>query len=74
MSIYEYDEEEHMRMEREEWHEIGWQEGKQEGKQEGEKRFANLTQALLKDKRTDDLLRASTEEEYRKKLYLEYQL
>lgn len=38
---------------------------------EGESRFARLTQLLLEADRTDDLTRAVSDLEYRKKLYLQ---
>ena len=45
-----------------------------EGKAEGENRFAGLTQNLIKDGRTEELLRAVEDKEYREQLYLEYQI
>ena len=45
-----------------------------ESKQEGEARFAALTEKLLKDQRSDDLLKATGDKAYRDKLYQEYQL
>ena len=48
--------------------------GKAEGKTEGEERFASLTEKLLKDFRTEDLLRATKDKEFREVLYQEYQI
>ena len=45
-----------------------------EGIQEGEKQFALLTERLLEAGRTQDLLRATQDQEYRKLLYKEYQI
>lgn len=50
----------------------GKREGKIEGNVEGEARFAILTQKLLKDSRTDDLLRATNDLAFRKALYCQY--
>ena len=44
------------------------------GIQEGEKQFALLTERLLEAGRTQDLLRATQDQEYRKLLYKEYQI
>lgn len=52
----------------------GREEGKAEGKTEGEERFASLTEKLLKDFRTEDLLRATKDKEFREVLYQEYQI
>ena len=45
----------------------------EKGIQEGEKQFALLTERLLEAGRTQDLLRATQDQEYRKLLYKEYQ-
>ena len=45
-----------------------------ESKEEGESRFALLTEKLLKDNRTDALLKATSDKSYRDKLYKEYLL
>lgn len=58
MSIYEYDEEQQRR----------WD------KEEGENRFAALTQLLLKEQQTEKLLRATKDKNYRETLYQEYNL
>lgn len=46
--------------------------GKAEGRIEGEAHFASLTEKLLKDSRTDDLLKATQDIAYREALYKEY--
>ena len=48
MSLYEYDEEKHMRMEREEWREIG----KRDGEKEGAEAMADVLFALLSERGT----------------------
>ena len=50
------------------------EEGVREGKNAGENQFAALTERMIRDGRTEELLRVSTELEYRKKLYREYGL
>ena len=49
-------------------------EAKKEGKSEGENQFAVLTKSMIRDGRTEELLRVSEEPEYRRKLYREYGL
>lgn len=56
VSIYEYDEEKHMR----------------QVKAEGEDRFAVLTERLLADSRTEDLQKAVKDKAFRADLYKEY--
>lgn len=51
-----------------------WNAGVDMGKQIGENRFAKLTRNLIKDSRTDDLLRAVEDKDYREQLYLEYKI
>lgn len=43
-------------------------------KREGEKRFAQLTEKLIKSSRTDDLLRATNDITYREELYKEFSI
>lgn len=66
MSIFEYNEEKHMKSEREEWHKIGLK--------EGEERLSRLIQALLHADRTEDMQRALSNPEYREQLYRENNL
>ena len=62
MSIYEYDEERQRIWDRE------------EGLRKGEERFATLASALIEAGRPDDILKATKDIEYRKKLYKEYKI
>ena len=66
MSIFEYDEEAVFEVVRKDEYE--------KGIQEGEKQFALLTERLLEAGRTQDLLRATQDQEYRKLLYKEHQI
>ena len=66
MSIFEYDEEAVFEVVRKDEYE--------KGIQEGEKQFALLTERLLEAGRTQDLLRATQDQEYRKLLYKEDQI
>ena len=50
----------------------GREAGRSEGRIEGEDLFANLTSRLIRDSRTDDLLRAADDKAFRSSLYLEY--
>ena len=68
MSIYEYDEERQRIWDREEGKELG----RKEGQKEGENRFATLASALIEAGRAEDILNATKDMEYRKKLYKEY--
>ena len=76
MSIYEYDAEKHIQMEREKAREEGREDGRKEGRKEGvalEKRRSNeLTRQLMKEKRYEDLERAVEDEAYREQLLLEF--
>ena len=42
------------------------------GEARGESRLGNLVNRLMKDGRTDDVIKASTDEEARKQFYREY--
>ena len=64
MSIYEYDEERQRIWDREEGEEIGFA--------KGENRFATLASALVEAGRAEDILKATKDMKYRKKLYKEY--
>ena len=70
MSIYEYDEEKQRRWDKEEGEEIGLA----KGLSQGENRFATLASALIEAGRPDDILKATKNIEYRKKLYKEYEI
>lgn len=62
VSIFEYDEEKHMRNERE------------EGREEGEDRIIKLMQKLMEAERDEDIKRVLSDREYRGQLYQEYGL
>ena len=64
MSIYEYDEEQQRRWDKEEGEEIGLA--------KGENRFAALASALIEAGQAEDILKATKDMEYRQKLYKEY--
>ena len=70
MSIFEYDEEKHMKSERE-W---AYKNGHEKGLEEGEQRLIKLHQLLLSADRNDDLTRAINDKDYREQLYREYNL
>ncbi len=63
VSIFEYDEEKHIKSEREEWRNIGWK--------EGEERLARLIQRLIDSGRDQEVKFVLSDCEYRKKLYRE---
>ncbi len=67
VSVYEYDAEKHIRMEREE----AWEEGREEGIALGEQRSNELARRLIKERRYDDLERAVNDEAYRRQLFME---
>ena len=90
VSIFEYDEEKHMKSEREwaynngltegrklgltEGKQLGLTEGKQLGIKEGEQRLLKLYQLLLESGRNEDLNRIFSDEAYREQLYRENNL
>ena len=78
MSIFEYDEEKHLKSERElaykNGEDAGIEKGIALGREEGEKRFSELLQILMKAERNDDLSRAISDQNYREQLYLENNL
>ena len=72
MSIFEYDEEEHMRQEREESRQEGRKEGFEEGEKCGEVRIAKLIIELNRQGRTEDIVKMAADSECRKKLLEEF--
>ena len=68
VSIFEYDEEEHMRQEREE----SMQEGFDEGEKCGEVRIAKLIIELNRQGRMEDIVKMAADSECRKKLLEEF--
>ena len=82
MSIYEYDEERHMRQTRAEGYEdgeaagrkIGEEIGRQQGEEIGTNRINQLTIILAKENRTEDIIKAANDPEYQKKLLEEFSI
>lgn len=74
VSIFEYDEEKHMRLEREESRQEGFEEGEKCGEERGEMRMAELITALNRQGRTEDIVKMAADSEYRKKLLEEVRL
>lgn len=84
MSIFEYDEEKHMKSERKEWREIGYREGREEGLAAGREAghaegikigsdtLARLLKSLMDAGETEKLQRALSDSSYREQLYQEY--
>lgn len=72
VSIFEYDEEKHMKSEREEWREIGRKEGRKEGVKTGVDNLSRLLKSLMDAGETDKLQRALSDNVYREQLYQEY--
>ena len=72
MGIYEYDEERHMRQEREEAREEAREEGREEGRREGEERMNRLILALDRSGRIQESARAASDPEYLQKLFREF--
>ena len=70
VSIFEYDEEKHIKSERE----IAYRKGNEAGREEGELRLLELMQILVNAGRTEDLNRIITDQKYREHLYLENHL
>lgn len=52
----------------------GLREWMEDERLEGENRFAKLTQNLIRDDRTGDLLRAAEDKDYREQIYSEYKI
>ena len=72
MSIYEYDQEKHLRQEREESWEAGREAGIREGRETGQDALNHLYRMLEKQNRTEDILRAINDPEYLKQLMEEF--
>lgn len=68
VSIFEYDEEKHMKSERKEWREIGYREGLNSGLDN----LAQLLQSLIDAGKTEEVNHVLNDSDYRKKLYEEY--
>lgn len=67
MSIYEYDEEAHMKSEREYWYNTGLE----EGRKLGENQLNRLNSTLIDLGRLDDLKRATWDKIYQEQLMIE---
>lgn len=78
VSIYEFDEEKYRRLEREDNLAEGFQQGKEAGIKTGmklaEERMTRLMECLVKAGRTDDFLKAVSDESYRRELYREFRI
>ena len=82
MSIYEYDEERHMRQTRADGYEDGKAAGMKKGEEIGRKRgevfgmdrINQLTIILANQNRTEDIIKAASDPEYQKKLLEEFSL
>ena len=76
MLLTEYDEEAHIKSEREialkEGEEIGWSRGIEEGERKGELRMTILLQRLIDAGRNSDIELAVKDEEARKRMYKEF--
>lgn len=80
VSIFEYDEEKHLKSERKEWREIGYREGlvtgREEGlavgREEGCTLLSQLLKSLMDAGKTEEFQRALSDSEYREKLFREY--
>lgn len=70
MSIYEYDEERHMRQTREE----GYEDGYEKGKISATERINQLTRLLAEKNRMEDIIKAAKDSTYQKKLLEEFNL
>ena len=78
MSIFEYDEEKHLKNEREfgyqRGHEAGMQAGRKAGKLEGESRVNALNLKLIESGRESEIIKATTDKAYQEKLFKEFNL
>ncbi len=67
VSIFEYDEEKHMKSEREEWRNIGRKEGREEGREE----VIQILQKLIDSGEAEEVERLISDREYRERLWKE---
>ena len=74
MILTEYDEQAHIKSEKEISYEEGKAEGREEGRAEGEDTLAKLIQLLQTDGRVEDINRVLFDKEYRKQLKQEYNI
>ena len=47
-------------------------EGMEEGEKKGEKKFADLTAILIRESKSEELLKAASDEGFREKMYQKY--
>ena len=74
VSIFEYDEEREKEKLRKAEYEAGQKNGIEQGCKAEQERFKCLSEKMQADQRIEELLRATTDLEYRDKLYLEYDI
>ena len=78
MSIFEYDEEKHLKNEWEfgyqKGHEAGHKAGVKEGMQTGESRVNALNLKLIESGRESEIIKAATDKAYQEKLFKEFNL
>ena len=74
MSIFEYDEEKHLKNEREFGYQRGHEAGMKEGLQTGESRVNALFLKLIESGRKDEIEKAVKDKSYQEKLFKEYNL
>lgn len=76
--LTEYDAKQHIEAEKSESYREGEahgrKEGRKEGKLEGESNFATLSLKLLSEGKTEELKRAAQDDQFRQKLYQEYEI
>ena len=70
MSIYEYNQEEHIRLERED----AFEDGRKLGKEEGENRLGKLIEVLLEEGLSDIVRLVATDEAVRAEYYAKYNI
>lgn len=74
MSIFEYDEEKHIKSEREWAYKNGHEDGCREGLKKGEQRLAQLLQSLMAKGQGAEVNRVLSDSAYREQLYQEHNL
>lgn len=74
VSIFEYDEEREKEKLRKAEYEAGQKNGIEQGCKAEQERFKCLSEKMQADQRIEELLRATTDLEYRDKLYMEYDI
>lgn len=72
VSIYEYDEQKHMKFVREEGYEDGLEDGLEKGRKEGEKSILRLIQKMILNGDADKVKNLLNDEELRRNMYEKY--